>query len=66
MVVDPTEMLPAVVNEPGDVVVQTNANITEPPTGGVMVAMFVVPLINVKNVVGAIVVVDAIVAGNGC
>ena len=50
----------------GVVVVNTNASICVPVTGGVIVWITVVPVTTDKNVVGAIVAAEASVAGFGC
>jgi hypothetical protein len=56
-------ILPAVVNAVGVVVVKMKHNICVPVAGGVTVTTAVVPVISVRNVAGAIVAAEAIVAG---
>jgi hypothetical protein len=58
-------MLPVVVNATGVVVVKMKHNRCAPAIGGVTVAIAVVPLIKVRNPLGATVVVDAMVTGLG-
>jgi hypothetical protein len=59
-------ILPVVVNAVGVVVVNTKANICVPSIGAVIVAIAVVPVMKVRNVVGATVAAEAIVAGDAC
>jgi len=58
-------MLPVVVNATGVVVVKIMHSKCAPSSGGVTVAIAVVPEIKLRNVCGATVAADAIVGGFG-
>jgi len=60
------KIFPVVPKAAGLVAVKARANICVPVTGGVIWFTAVVPVMNVRNVVGAIVVLAAIVTGFGC